>query len=145
MVGIKKIIVPGEFESSRGAKAIKCSVRAAEGYLYPLRSSVVFIHKPILYIRHAEIKSVEFSRVKILHLSAYNSRPISPKVCSISLVDLLLLHLVLSPFIFGSFTALKRAAVNYSSTHCHFSSLFNPRVSIISSVYWNSRGSKRSR
>lgn len=63
LVGIKKIIVPGEFESSRGAKAIKCSVRAAEGYLYPLRSSVVFIHKPILYIRHSELKSVEFSRV----------------------------------------------------------------------------------
>jgi len=63
LVGIKKIIVPGEFQSSRGTKAIKCSVRAAEGYLYPLRSSVVFIHKPVLYIRHSELKSVEFSRV----------------------------------------------------------------------------------
>ena len=63
LVGIKKIIVPGEFQSKRGTKAIKCSVRAAEGYLYPLRSSVVFIHKPILYIRHSELKSVEFSRV----------------------------------------------------------------------------------
>lgn len=63
LVGIKKIIVPGEFQSSRGTKAIKCSVRAAEGHLYPLRSSVVFIHKPILYIRHSELKSVEFSRV----------------------------------------------------------------------------------
>ena len=63
LVGIKKIIVPGEFESSRGAKAIKCSVRAAEGHLYPLQSSVVFIHKPIHYIRHSELKSVEFSRI----------------------------------------------------------------------------------
>lgn len=63
LVGIKKIIVPGEFQSARGAKAIKCSVRAAEGYLYPLRSSVVFIHKPVLYIKHSELKSVEFSRV----------------------------------------------------------------------------------
>ena len=63
LVNIKKIIVPGEFKSSRGAKAIKCSVRAAEGFLYPLKSSIVFIHKPVLYIRHSEIKWVEFSRV----------------------------------------------------------------------------------
>ena len=62
-MNIKKIIVPGEFKSSRGAKAIKCSVRAAEGFLYPLKSSIVFIHKPVLYIRHSEIKWVEFSRV----------------------------------------------------------------------------------
>ena len=63
LVGIKKIIVPGDFMSSRDSKAVKCSVRAAEGYLYPLKSSLVFIHKPILYIRHSELKSVEFSRV----------------------------------------------------------------------------------
>ena len=63
LVKIKKIIVPGEFKSNRGAKAIKCSVRAAEGFLYPLKSSIVFIHKPVLYIRHSEIKWVEFSRV----------------------------------------------------------------------------------
>ena len=63
LVGIKKIIVPGDFLSSRGAKAIKCSVKAAEGYLYPLKSSVVFIHKPVLYIRHSELRFVEFSRI----------------------------------------------------------------------------------
>ena len=63
LCNIKKIIVPGEFRSSRGAKAIKCSLKANEGLLYPLRSSLVFIHKPILYIRHQEIKSVEFSRI----------------------------------------------------------------------------------
>lgn len=63
LVKIEKIIVPGEFLSFRGTKAIKCSVRAAEGHLYPLRSSLVFIHKPVLYIRHSEVKCVEFSRV----------------------------------------------------------------------------------
>lgn len=63
LVGIKKIIVPGDFSSSRGAKAIKCSVKAAEGHFYPLKSSIVFIHKPVLYIRHSELKFVEFSRV----------------------------------------------------------------------------------
>lgn len=63
LAGIKKIIVPGDFFSSRGAKAIKCSVKAAEGYLYPLKSSIVFIHKPVLYIRHSELRFVEFSRI----------------------------------------------------------------------------------
>lgn len=63
LVGIKRIIIAGQFQSARGTQAIKCSVRAAEGYLYPLRHSIVFIHKPVLYIRHAELKCVEFSRV----------------------------------------------------------------------------------
>ena len=55
--------MPGEFKSSRDAKAIKCTVRAAEGYIYPMKSSIIFIHKPIMYIKHSDIKSVEFSRV----------------------------------------------------------------------------------
>ena len=55
--------MPGEFKSSRGAKAIKCTVRAAEGYMYPMKSSIVFIHKPIMYIKHTDLKSVEFSRI----------------------------------------------------------------------------------
>jgi structure-specific recognition protein 1 len=63
LVGIKRIIMPGEFKSSRDTKAIKCTVRAAEGYIYPMKSSIVFIHKPVMYIKHADIKSVEFSRV----------------------------------------------------------------------------------
>lgn len=62
LVGIKKIIVPGEFKSHRGSKAIGCSVKAAEGYFFPLKSSLVFIHKPVIYIRHSELKHVEFSR-----------------------------------------------------------------------------------
>jgi structure-specific recognition protein 1 len=62
LVGIKKIIVPGDFQSHRGAKAINCSVKAAEGYHFPLKSSIVFIHKPVMYIRHSELKHVEFSR-----------------------------------------------------------------------------------
>ena len=28
-----------------------------------MKSSIVFIHKPVLYIRHSEIKWVEFSRI----------------------------------------------------------------------------------
>ena len=62
LVGIKKIIVPGDFKSHRGNKAVQCSVKAAEGYFYPLKSSIVFIHKPVIYMRHGEIRQVEFSR-----------------------------------------------------------------------------------
>jgi structure-specific recognition protein 1 len=62
LVGIKQIIVPGEFKSNKGTKAISCNVKAAEGYLFPLKSSLVFIHKPVMYIRHSELRHVEFSR-----------------------------------------------------------------------------------
>jgi structure-specific recognition protein 1 len=54
--------VPGEFKSYRNTKAISCNVKAAEGYLFPLKSSIVFIHKPVMYIRHSELRHVEFSR-----------------------------------------------------------------------------------
>lgn len=62
LVGIKKIIVPGDFKSHKGTKAISCNVKAAEGYLFPLKSSLVFIHKPVMYMRHSELRHVEFSR-----------------------------------------------------------------------------------
>ena len=35
----------------------------SDGYLYPLKSSLIFIQKPILQIRHKDIKYVEFSRI----------------------------------------------------------------------------------
>ena len=64
LVGIKKIIVPGEFKSSRGCKALNCCVKAADGYIFPLKSSIVFIHKPVIYVRHSELNYVEFSRTE---------------------------------------------------------------------------------
>ena len=63
LAGVTKIIVPAVFRSARGYKAVKCSVKASEGLLYPLKSSLIFIHKPVHYIRHSEIKFVEFSRI----------------------------------------------------------------------------------
>jgi structure-specific recognition protein 1 len=63
LAGVTKIIVPADFLSARKAKAVKCSVRAQEGLLYPLKSSLIYIHKPVHYIRHSEIKFVEFSRI----------------------------------------------------------------------------------
>ena len=57
------ILIPSEFKSSKKDDAIKCSVKASDGYLYPLKTSIIFIHKPVIYLKHTEIKYVEFSRV----------------------------------------------------------------------------------
>jgi len=57
------IIIPGNFRSSSDSQAIKCSIKANEGLLYPLQKSFIFIHKPVLHIRFEDIRSVEFARV----------------------------------------------------------------------------------
>ncbi len=57
------ILIPGEFKSAKGDDALKCSVKAFDGYLYPLKSSLVFITKPVQYIKLSEIKYIEFSRI----------------------------------------------------------------------------------
>ncbi len=62
IVGIP-IIIPGNFRSSKSASCIKCSLKASEGYLYPLERGLIFIHKPVVYIGFEEIKHVEFSRI----------------------------------------------------------------------------------
>ncbi|KNC52452.1 FACT complex subunit SSRP1 [Thecamonas trahens ATCC 50062] len=51
------------FFASDGSKAVRCSVGASDGLLFPLARSMFFIHKPALYIRFSEITSVEFARV----------------------------------------------------------------------------------
>ena len=57
------ILIPGDFRSSKEDEAIKCSVKASDGYLYPLKSSLIFIHKPVHYIKFSEIKYIEFQRL----------------------------------------------------------------------------------
>lgn len=57
------IIVPSGFKSEKGTDAVKCSVRAQDGYLYPLQKSFLFVHKPVTYIKHDEIQFLEFSRI----------------------------------------------------------------------------------
>jgi len=60
----KKVTVPNTFKSHGGASAIKCSLKANDGYLYPLEKSFFFIHKPSTLIRHDDINNVEFARVE---------------------------------------------------------------------------------
>lgn len=68
------ILIPGDFRSARGEEAIKCSVKASDGYVYPLKSSLIFIHKPVIYIKLSEIKFVEFSRIAQIGGSGMASR-----------------------------------------------------------------------
>lgn len=44
-------------------QSVKCSVKAQDGFLYPLKSSLIFIHKPVIYLKHSSIKYIEFSRI----------------------------------------------------------------------------------
>lgn len=46
----KKVIVSGTFKSKNAATSVKCSLKANDGYLYPLESSFFFIRKPPTYI-----------------------------------------------------------------------------------------------
>ena len=68
------ILIPGDFRSAKGEEALKCSVKASDGYLYPLKSSLIFIHKPVHYIKLSEIKFVEFSRIGQLGGSGMTAR-----------------------------------------------------------------------
>lgn len=54
------IIVPSGYKSALGKNGFKCSVKAQGGVFYPLSNSVIFIHKPIIYLRNSDITVVNF-------------------------------------------------------------------------------------
>jgi structure-specific recognition protein 1 len=57
------IVIPHAFKNAKGASSVRCSLKASEGYLYPLERCLIFIHKPVVYIALEDIKSVECSRI----------------------------------------------------------------------------------
>ncbi|CDR96569.1 structure specific recognition protein, putative [Babesia bigemina] len=58
----KPIVVPGEFKSDKGESGFSCTYKATSGHLFPLNRSLLFIVKPVIFIRFDDIISVEFSR-----------------------------------------------------------------------------------
>lgn len=46
----------------RESHCIKCSLKANEGYLYPLAKSFVFVHKPTVIIKFDDVEFVRFER-----------------------------------------------------------------------------------
>lgn len=47
----------------RQQQAIKCSIKASEGFLYLLEKAFMFVPKPATYISYEQTQSVTFSRV----------------------------------------------------------------------------------
>jgi structure-specific recognition protein 1 len=58
----KPVYITGKFRSYAEHNAVKCSLKANEGHLYPLNKSFIFIHKPTTIIAFSEIKHIEFQR-----------------------------------------------------------------------------------
>ncbi|KAI5963261.1 POB3 [Candida pseudojiufengensis] len=58
----KRLITPGSFQSRFLQPGITCSVKASEGYLFPLERCFLFVTKPTLYIPYSEISNIVMSR-----------------------------------------------------------------------------------
>ncbi|KAJ0116530.1 hypothetical protein J7T55_007510 [Diaporthe amygdali] len=60
----KKVSTPAkDFETHRQQQAIKCTIKASEGFLYLLEKAFMFVPKPATYISYEQTQSVTFSRV----------------------------------------------------------------------------------
>ncbi|XP_077217969.1 high mobility group [Tasmannia lanceolata] len=57
-----KVTRPGKFRSCQDGYAVKSSLKAEDGILYPLEKSFFFLPKPPTLILHDEIEYVEFQR-----------------------------------------------------------------------------------
>lgn len=57
-----KVTRPGKFRSCQDGYAVKSSLKAEDGVLYPLEKSLFFLPKPPTLILHEEINYVEFER-----------------------------------------------------------------------------------
>ena len=62
IIGVN-IIIPGNFKTTTDHSSIKCNVGNQEGYLFLMNKSMIFIKKPVIYIRLSEVARVEFQRV----------------------------------------------------------------------------------
>eukprot|EP00245_Coleochaete_scutata_P004557 TRINITY_DN17273_c0_g1_i1.p1 TRINITY_DN17273_c0_g1~~TRINITY_DN17273_c0_g1_i1.p1 ORF type:complete len:663 (+),score=213.11 TRINITY_DN17273_c0_g1_i1:162-2150(+) len=57
-----KVTKPGKFKSNQGFPAVRCSLKADDGFLYPLEKSFFFVPIKPQLILHDEIDYVEFER-----------------------------------------------------------------------------------
>ena len=63
LIGVGVIISSPNFTFNTGPY-IKCSYKVNEGTLYPLEKSLLFVHKPVLYILHNDIMKINFARLQ---------------------------------------------------------------------------------
>lgn len=58
----RRLIVPGTYQSRFLQPGITCSLKASEGYLYPLERAFLFVTKPTIYIPFSEVSNITMSR-----------------------------------------------------------------------------------
>jgi len=58
----KPVFKPESFESSRNQRGVRCNHKAQEGHLFPLEKSMIWIHKPTVFIRYSDIDIVDVQR-----------------------------------------------------------------------------------
>jgi structure-specific recognition protein 1 len=59
----KTIVAPAsDFKPKNGCNCIIASHKANNGYLFPMKKSMIFVNKPVLWIRYDDIDRVEFLR-----------------------------------------------------------------------------------
>ena len=63
LIGVGVIIPSSNFTFNTGPY-IKCSYKVNEGVMYPLEKSILFVHKPVLYILHKDIVKINFARLQ---------------------------------------------------------------------------------
>lgn len=59
----KKLVTPTTYESSSGQQSVKCNVKAADGFLYPLDKAMIWVSKQPVHIQNNDIRQISFSRV----------------------------------------------------------------------------------
>ena len=61
------VVTPGDFKNSKGDACLPCSVGAKSGYLYLLNKSLIFILRPVIYVKYDEVAKAVFHRVTSGH------------------------------------------------------------------------------
>lgn len=57
----KVLVAPAsDLQTKNGSHSVGCSHKAQRGHLYPMKKSMLFIVKPVVWIRYDEIVSIEF-------------------------------------------------------------------------------------
>ena len=67
------VFIPKAFHSFRNDFAVRCNVKTAEGLLYPLAKTLIFINKPTILAKYDDIDYIEFQRVTQVANSASRS------------------------------------------------------------------------
>ena len=58
----KPVFKPDSFESTKKQRGVRCNHKSQEGHLFPLEKSMIWIHKPTVFIRYSEIIVVDVQR-----------------------------------------------------------------------------------